>query len=169
MYLDAELLADDATKVDEAKETLSEIAAFRRFEQAHYEYYSCLDQGSEKQREAEQLFDEHRRKRSAVLHRLSARIADSVERLPNANPAPLPQVSEVRPEEFASRVDSTFSSASEIRRARAKQAVAVLRLKQLKQGQDLARKEEELRMQRELLEAQGHVEEAWGFITFASL
>ena len=37
LYRDAELLADDATKVDEAKETLSEIAAFRRFEQAHYE------------------------------------------------------------------------------------------------------------------------------------
>ena len=161
LYRDAELLADDATKVDEAKEMLSEIdAAFRRFEQAHYEYYSCLDQGSDKQREAEQLFDEHRRRRSAVLHRLSARIADSVERLPNANPAPLPQVPEVRPEDSASRVDSTLSSASEIRRARAKQAVAALRLKQLKQRQDLVRHEEELRMQRELLEAQGYVEEA---------
>ena len=58
------------------------------------------------------------------------------------------------------RAELILPSASEIRRARAKQAVAVLRLKQLKQGQDLARKEEELRMQRELLEPQGHVEEA---------
>lgn len=79
---------------------------------------------------------------------------------------------EVRPEDSISRdgsrkhsrsdVSSASSSASssEIRRVRAKQAVARLKMKQLKHQQELIKQEDEMKMRWEMLEAQNKIEQA---------
>ena len=158
-----EPLLTDRPNVDEAIQKRQAINdAFNRFQRAHCEYYSCLYETHEDQLEAQRLYDKQSQRKHEVLTKVNALMEQ------NAQDEDL----EVQPDESVSRIGSqactrsragsilSSASSSEIQRVRVKQAVARLRLKQLKQKQELIRQEEEVRMKREEFVAQSEIEQA---------
>jgi hypothetical protein len=161
LYKDVEvLLANDAPK-EELDRYLEKISvSFGYFQTVHLDYWQSLESKPELLTEALHLYNKQLRKKLDIVSRLHNTMKWGREMF------------DVRPEDSVSRTGSRRSSrsslgsvpssasSSEIRRVRAKQAVARLKMKQLKQKQELLKQEEEIKMNREMLDIQNEIEQA---------
>jgi hypothetical protein len=163
LYKDVEvLLANDAPK-EELNCYLEKInVSFGYFQTVHLDYCQGLESKPELLTEALHLYNKQLRKKLDIVSRLHNTMRGEAER----------ELFDVRPEDSVSRAGSRRSSrsslgsvpssasSSEIRRVRAKQAVPRLKMKQLKQRQELLKQEEETKMNREILDIRNEIEQA---------
>jgi hypothetical protein len=139
--------------------------AFSRFQSAHLEYCHSLETKPELETEAMSSYDEQLLRKFDVENRLN----QLVKEISDKN---IPLEFEIRPEDSISRAGSrrnsrshvssaaSSASSSKIRKVRAKQAVARLKLKQLEHQQELVMKEVEMKMKREMVEVQNEIDQA---------
>ena len=167
LYADIQqVLAEDLVAEEELNGYLDKISVtFRRYQRAHLEYSQCLGTRPDDQIEAMSSYDEQLRRKFELETMINQVLKEHSNRKEQ-------QDFEIRPEDSISRVGSrrnsgshmssaaSSASSSEIRRVRAKQAVARLKMKQLKQQQELVVREEEMKMKREMLEAQNEIDRA---------
>ncbi|CAB4037508.1 Hypothetical predicted protein, partial [Paramuricea clavata] len=163
LYKDVEvLLANDAPK-EELNCYLEKISvSFGYFQTVHLDYCQGLESKPELLTEALYLYNKQLRKKLDIVSKLHNTMRGEAER----------EMFDVRPEDSVSRAGSRRSSrsslgsvpssasSSEIRRIRAKQAVARLKMKQLKQRQELLKQEEKIKMNREMLDIRNEIEQA---------
>ena len=157
------LIANGAPK-EELKDCLEKVSvAFPYFQTTHLDYCQNLELKLESVAEALQSYNEQLREKLYTVNRLH----EAMKRAPEREVVP-----EVEPEDSVSRVVSRRSSRSSLssipssassstmKRIRAKQAVARLKMKQLRRRQELIKQEDEMKRSREMLEAQNEVEQA---------
>ena len=132
-----------------------------RYQRAHLEYSQCLI--PDDQIEAMSSYDEQLRRKFELETMLNQALKEQSNRKEQ-------QDFEIRPEDSINRVGArrnsgsyvssaaSSASSSEIRRVRAKQAIARPKMKQLKQQQELVVREEGMKMKREMLEAQNGID-----------
>lgn len=166
LYQDVEqLIASSLATTGELNLYFEKISvAFDRFQHAHLEYCQCLETKPELKDEALNLYDEQLRRKFNTEDKLHQWLKEVSEK----NSFEF----EIRPEDSISRVSSrrnsrsnvssaaSSASSSEIRRVRAKQAVARLKMRQLKQQQELIKQEEEMKKRREMFEVQNEIDQA---------
>lgn len=152
LYRATEVLLSDPKNVDEVKQKLLEIdEAFSRFEQVHYEYISTLDGDMEVWGSEARYFKEHFRRKMDFVSGIERWIQEV-----GLN-AGTREENEIPVEDCVSTANSSQSSHSSrlsIRQLKANQAIAQLKLYQLKKRQELLRQEEETKLELELLDVQ---------------
>ena len=147
-----EVLLNDAKNVDEVSEKLLEInEAFARFERAHYDYIATLAVDLEVWESEARYFKEHCHRKMNFESRIERWIQSATA------PAQTHETDDL-PSEDSLNIASGGNSQLSIRQLRSKQALAHLKLNQLKQKQELLRREEETKLKLEVLEAQYEVQ-----------
>jgi hypothetical protein len=131
---DVELVSQNVKEVEEA---------FLRFSRCHYEYFNALTDPCEIEI-ANQYFNEQLQRKLTFIQRMKAWMKNNA----------------VDPEDSASNVRSLSTSSVVLKRIKANKALAELELHQLKRRQEIILKEEEMKLQRQLLEAQYKLERA---------
>ncbi|KXJ16584.1 hypothetical protein AC249_AIPGENE2010 [Exaiptasia diaphana] len=133
----------NAGGVEAVEKNIGDIdEAFLRFSRSHYEYFNALTDAQEIE-DANRYYNDQLQRKSSVILRAKTWLRDNA----------------VQPKDSASNVGSVTSSVA-LRRVKANEALAKLEVEQLKNRQRLLRQEEDMRMQRELLEAQYKLERA---------
>ncbi|PFX17886.1 hypothetical protein AWC38_SpisGene17772 [Stylophora pistillata] len=152
LYHATEVLLSDPKNVDKVKQKLLEIdEAFSRFEQVHYEYISTPDGDMVVWGSEARYFKEHFRRKMDFVSGIERWIQDV-----GLN-AGAREENEIPVEDSVSTANSSQSSHSSrlsIRQLKANQAIAQLKLYQLKKRQELLRQEEETKLELELLDVQ---------------
>ena len=151
----AEVLLNDSKNVNEVSKKLLEIeGAFSRFEKAHYDYVATLSAGELEEWECQARYcKEHSHRKMEMVVRIQRWIE-------NAKEITAPTVAETpqENEDSVSTPSSLPSSRLSVRQLKAKQALAQLKLYQLKKKQALLRKEEETKLELEIVDAQYEIE-----------
>ena len=135
-----EVLLNDSRNVNEVSKKLLEIEeAFSRFEKAQYDYIATLYGDLEEWECEARYFKEHFRRKMETV----ARIQQWIE---NAKETTAPRTAEAAQEneDSVSTASSLLSSHLSVRQLKAKQALAELKLCQLKKKQALLRQEEKI-------------------------
>ena len=144
------VLLNDSRNVNEVSKKLLEIEeAFSRFEKAHYDYVATL-YGDLEQWECEaRYFKEH-------FHRKMETVARIQQWIENAKEITAPRTAKAAQEneDSVSTASSLLSSHLSVRQLKAKQALAELKLYQLKKKQALLRQEEETKLELAIVDAQ---------------
>ena len=146
----AEVLLNDSRNVNEVSKKLLEIEeAFSRFEKAHYDYVATLSGDLEEWECEARYFKEH-------FHRKMETVARIQQWIENAREITAPHTAEApqENEDSVSTASSLRSSHLSVRQLKAKQALAELKLCQLKKKQALLRQEEETKLELEIVDAQ---------------
>ena len=146
----AEVLLNDSRNVNEVSKKLLEIEeAFSRFEKAHYDYVATLSGDLEEWECEARYFKEH-------FHRKMETVARIQQWTENAREIIAPHIAEApqENEDSVSTASSLLSSHLSVRQLKAKQALAELKLCQLRKKQALLRQEEETKLELEIVDAQ---------------
>ena len=158
LFRSIEELQQDTRNVDEASEKILALKeAFGRFQRAHFEYVATLRDDPEAWDEEARYFREHCRRRVEFEQSVKQWI-DSA-----APVAKTQEVLDIAPEDSISAASSRRSQASSnlsIRALKTKQAMAHLKMQQLEKKHRLLRQEEEIKLQRQILDAQYEIEQA---------
>ena len=151
----AEVLLNDSKNVNEVSKKLLEIeGAFSRFEKAHYDYVTTLSAGELEEWECQARYcKEHSHRKMEMVVRIQRWIENAKE-ITAPTAAETPQENE----DSVSTPSSLPSSRLSVRQLKAKQALAQLKLYQLKKKQALLRKEEETKLELEIVDAQYEIE-----------
>ena len=145
-----EVLLNDSRNVNEVSKKLLEIEeAFSRFEKAHYDYVATLFGDLEEWEHEARYFKEH-------FHRKMETVARIQQWIEKAKEIAAPRTAEAAQEneDSVSTASSLLSSHLSVRQLKAKQALAELKLCQLKKKQALLRQEEKTKLELEIVDAQ---------------
>ena len=138
-----EVLLIDSRNINEVSKKLLEIEeAFSRFEKAHYDYVATLSGDLEEWECEARYFKEH-------FHRKMEMVAKMQRWIENAREITAPHTAEAENEDSVSTASSLLSS---------KQALAQLKLCQLKKKQALLRQEEETKLELKIVDAQYEIQ-----------
>ena len=149
-----EALLNDSRNVNEVSKKLLEIEeAFSRFEKAYYDYVATLSGDLEEWESEARYFKEH-------FHRKMEVVAKTQRWIENAREITAPHTAEAlhENEDSVSTASSLLSSNVSVRQLKAKQALARLKLCQLKKKQALLRQEEETKLELEIVDAQYEIQ-----------
>ena len=178
LYRATEALEIDRRNVNEVSEKLFEIdKAFSRFEIAHYAYIATLSADLEALENEACYFKEYFQdkvefelKIKRWIHSANQPLGIHKQVLPEEHrireqiATEEPEIREqILPEDSVSNAGTQRSRSGSylsIKQVKAKQALAHLKLQQLKQKQELLHREEELKLKRQILEAQYEIQEA---------
>jgi len=132
--------------------------AFNRFSRAHYEYYSALE--PEDQEGENVYYNDHLQRKLTIELRVKSWIEEN-EIVPEDSVSNV-RIGRRRGSVVSSGTSSLRSATSStlLRRLKTKDALAQMEMEQLKFKQDLIRQEEEMKLKRQILEAQYKVEKA---------
>lgn len=142
LYRTAEALISERD-VDAVERNIQEVdEAFLRFSRSHYLYFNALT--DEQQRElANKYYNDQLQRKLLFILRAKTWLKENT----------------VLPSDSSSNVGSVTSSVA-LKRVKANKSLAELEIQQLKRRQELLRQEEEMKLQRQLLEAQYKLERA---------
>ena len=151
LFRSIEELQQDTRNVDEVSEKILALEeAFGRFQRAHFEYVATLRDDPEEWDEEARYFREHCRRRVEFEQSVNQWIDRA------APVAKTEEVLDIAPEDSISAASSSRSQASSnlsIRALKTKQAMAHLKMQQLEKKHRLLRQEEEIKLQRQILDA----------------
>ena len=143
--------------IEEVSKELVEVnEAFGRFEKAHCEYIATLTGDLEEIESEGRHFQEHCQRKDIFDSNIK-RWIDEVESRQSRFRAR--EGTEIRPEDSISTAGS-LQSRNSIKQFKAKNALAHLKIEQLTEYQDLLVKEEEMKKERQFLEAKYELEQA---------
>lgn len=149
LYNEAEALRSNGKVKDVLQKVKDVEATFLSFSQAHLEYYNSLEENEREN--ANKYFNDHLQNKLRFVLSMKNWARENVRREDT-----LSSVTSSR----STRSKSSNASSAALKRLRAKEALAEMEMQQLKFRQDLLRQEEEMKLQRQLLEAQYKVERA---------
>ena len=146
LYRSIQELQQDKGNVQEVSEKMSALEeAFDCFQKSHFDYVATLSKHREEWEDEAHYFREHRHKRVEF---------DSNVRRWIDNASKVPEMLSIAPEDSVSTAGSLRSRTSSnvsLRALKTKQAMAYLKMEQLKKKQKLLRQEEEMKLERQII------------------